>query len=88
MDARELYNKHINYTVMERDARKIVLKDNLVGIRIFEHDILNKSIDTYDLMDYIAQTIVAPSKQSNKLLVNKNMFAHMQSLNEGRQVYI
>ena len=66
----------------------VELKDNLVSIRIFEHDILGKSIDTYDLMDYIAQTIVAPSKQSNKLLVNKNMFAHMQSLNEGRQVYI
>lgn len=66
----------------------VVLKDNLVGIRIFEHDILNKSIDTYDLMDYIAQTIVAPSEQSKELLVNKNMFAHMQSLNEGRQVYI
>lgn len=66
----------------------VELKDNLVGIRIFEHDVLGKSIDTYDLMDYIAQTIVAPSKQSRELLVNKNMFAHMQGLTEGRQVYI
>lgn len=66
----------------------VEIRDNLVNIRIFEHDILGKSIDTYDLMDYIAQTIVAPSKQSKELIVNKNVFAHMQGLTEGRQVYI
>lgn len=66
----------------------VELKDNLVGIRIFEHDIPAKSIDSYDLMDYIAQTIVAPSKQSNELIVNKNVYANIYGYNEERQIKI
>lgn len=59
-----------------------------MGIRIFEQDVFAKSIDTYDLMDYIAQTIVAPSKQSRELIVNKNVYANIYGYNEVRQIRI
>lgn len=62
----------------------VKLQDNQVRIRIYQHDIPFKSIDTYDLMDYIAQTIVAPSKRSRAFVVNRDINEQIWNKNIGR----
>lgn len=66
----------------------VELIDHQAKLSIYEHQIPLKSIDTYDLMDYMAQTIVAPSKRSRELIVNKNIFKHIPVADEDREVQI
>lgn len=66
MDARELYNC-INYTGMERDARKIVLKDNLAKA---EDVVIMTDIEVYEIL--LQKYEVAMSKREEILLIAKD----------------
>ena len=66
MDARELYNC-INYTGMERDARKIVLKDNLAKA---EDVAIMTDIEVYEIL--LQKYKVVMSKREEILLIAKD----------------
>ena len=65
MDARELYNR-INYTGMERDARKIVLKNNLAKA---EDVAIMTDIEVYEIL--LQKYEVAMSEREKILLIEK-----------------
>ena len=65
MDARELYNR-INYTGMERDARKIVLKNNLAKA---EDVAIMTDIEVYEIL--LQKYEVAMSEREKILLSDK-----------------
>ena len=75
MDARELYNKHINYTGMERDARKIVLKDNLAKAEeiaiMTELEVYEKLLQKYE---------VVMSEREEILLIAKDKMEEFNSM--------
>ena len=65
MDARELYNR-INYTGRERDARKIVLKNNLAKA---EDVAIMTDIEVYEIL--LQKYEVAMSEREKILLIEK-----------------
>ena len=65
MDARELYNRN-NYTGMERDARKIVLKNNLAKA---EDVAIMTDIEVYEIL--LQKYEVAMSEREKILLIEK-----------------
>ena len=65
MDAREL-NSHIMYTGMERDARAILLKDNLATA---EDVAMMTSLDVFDRL--LEKYEVIMCEQDNILLIDK-----------------
>ena len=66
MDARELYNR-INYTGMERDARKIVLKNNLAKA---EDVAMMTDIEVYEIL--LQKYEVVMSEREEILLIAKD----------------
>ena len=69
MDARELYHHHINYAGMERDARRIILKDNLAKA---EEVALMTDIEVYEILLQKYEVVMCESE--NILLIdNENM---------------
>ena len=66
MDARELYN-HINYTGMERDARKIVLKDNLAKAEevavMTDLEVYDKLLEKYEVIMCAKEDILLVDKE-------------------------
>lgn len=66
----------------------VELEDYQAEITIYKPDIPTKSINPHDLMDYIAQTIVAPSKRSREIIVNKEFFRQMYGAGENKQVEV
>ena len=65
MDAREL-NSHVRYTGMERDARKIILKDNLATA---EEVALMTSLDVFDRLLEKYEVVMCESEDI--LLIDK-----------------
>ena len=65
MDAREL-NSHVMYTGMERDARAIILKDNLATV---EDVALMASLDVFDRL--LKKYEVVMCEQEDILLIDK-----------------
>ena len=65
MDAREL-NSHVMYTGMERDARAILLKDNLATV---EDVAMMTSLDVFDRL--LEKYEVIMCEQDNILLIDK-----------------
>ena len=65
MDARELYNR-INYTGMERDARKIVLKNNLAKA---EDVAIMVDIEVYEIL--LQKYEVVMCEKEDILLIDK-----------------
>ena len=65
MDAREL-NSHIMYTGMERDARAILLKDNLATV---EDVAMMTSLDVFDRL--LEKYEVIMCEQEDILLIDK-----------------
>ena len=65
MDAREL-NSHVMYTGMERDARAIILKDNLATV---EDVALMASLDVFDRL--LKKYDVVMCEQEDILLIDK-----------------
>ena len=65
MDAREL-NSHVRYTGMERDARAILLKDNLATA---EELALMTSLDVFDRL--LEKYEVIMCEQEDILLIDK-----------------
>ena len=66
MDARELYNR-IHYTGMERDARKIVLKNNLAKA---EDVAIMTDIEVYEIL--LKKYEVVMSEREEILLIAKD----------------
>lgn len=75
MDARELYNKHINYTGMERDARKIVLKDNLAKT---EDVAIMTDIEVYEIL--LQKYEVVMCEPEKILLIEKERIGEFNSM--------
>ena len=75
MDARELYNKHINYANMERDARKIVLKDNLAKT---EDVAIMTDIEVYETL--LQKYEVVMCEPENILLIDKEKIEEFNSM--------
>lgn len=75
MDARELYNKHINYTGMERDARKIVLKDNLAKT---EDVAIMTDIEVYEIL--LRKYEVVMCEPEKILLIEKEKIGEFNSM--------
>ena len=75
MDARELYNKHINYANMERDARKIVLKDNLAKT---EDVAIMTDIEVYEIL--LQKYEVVMCEPENILLIDKEKIEEFNSM--------
>lgn len=74
MDARELYN-HINYLGMERDARKIVLKDNLAKA---EEIAMMTSLDVFERL--LEKYEVIMCEQEDILLIDKRKMKEFNSM--------
>ena len=74
MDARELYN-HINYTGMERDARKIVLKDNLAKA---EEVAVMANLEVYEIL--LQKYEVVMCKSEDILLVDKEKMEEFNNM--------
>lgn len=66
MDARELAN-HINYLGMERDARKIVLKDNLAKAEeiaiMTDLEVYDKLLEKYEIIMCAKEDILLIDKE-------------------------
>lgn len=66
MDARELAN-HINYLGMERDARKIVLKDNLAKAEeiaiMTDLEVYDKLLEKYEVIMCAKEDILLIDKE-------------------------
>lgn len=75
MDARELYNKHINYTNMERDARKIVLKDNLAKA---EDVAIMTDIEVYEMLLQKYEVVMCDTEKI--LLIDKENMEEFNSV--------
>ena len=74
MDARELYN-HINYTGMERDARKIVLKDNLAKA---EEVAVMANLEVYEIL--LQKYEVVMCKSEDILLIDKEKMEEFNNM--------
>ena len=74
MDAREL-NSHIMYTGMERDARAIILKDNLATV---EDVALMASLDVFDRL--LKKYEVVMCEQEDILLIDKKKMKEFNSM--------
>ena len=74
MDARELYN-HINYTGMERDARKIVLKDNLAKA---EEVAVMANLEVYEILLQKYEVVMCESEDI--LLVDKEKIKEFNNI--------
>ena len=76
MDAREL-NSRVRYTGMERDAREILLKDNLATVEdvamMTSLDVLDRLLEKYEVIMCEAQDILLIDKKKmeefNKMAV-------------------
>lgn len=75
MDARELYNKRINHTNMERDARKIVLKDNLAKA---EDVAIMADIEVYEILLQKYEVVMCEPKKI--LLIEKKKIEEFNSM--------
>ena len=74
MDAREL-NNHVMYTGMERDARAIILKDNLATT---EDVALMASLDVFDRL--LKKYEVVMCEQEDILLIDKKKMKEFNSM--------
>ena len=74
MDARELYNS-INYTGMERDARKIVLKNNLAKA---EDVAIMTDLEVYEIL--LKKYEVVMSEREKILLIDKEKMEEFNSM--------
>ena len=74
MDARELAN-HINYLGMERDARRIILKDNLAKA---EEVALMADIEVYETLLQKYEVVMCESE--NILLIDKENIEEFNSM--------
>ena len=74
MDAREL-NSHVMYTGMERDARAILLKDNLVTA---EDVALMTSLDVFERL--LEKYEVIMCEQESILLIDKKNMEEFNSM--------
>lgn len=74
MDARELAN-HINYVGMERDARRIILKDNLAKA---EEVALMADIEVYETLLQKYEVVMCESE--NILLIDKENMEEFNSM--------
>ena len=74
MGAREL-NSHIMYTGMERDARAIILKDNLATV---EDVALMASLDVFDRL--LKKYEVVMCEQEDILLIDKKKMKEFNSM--------
>lgn len=74
MDARELAN-HINYLGMERDARKIVLKDNLAKA---EDAAIMTDIEVYETL--LKKYEVVMCELQNILLIDKEKIEEFNNM--------
>ena len=74
MDARELYN-HINYTGMERDARKIVLKNNLAKA---EEVAVMANLEVYEILLQKYEVVMCESEDI--LLVDKEKIKEFNNI--------
>lgn len=75
MDARELYHNHINYVGMERDARRIILKDNLAKA---EEVALMTDIEVYETLLKKYEVVMCASE--NILLIDKENMEEFNSM--------
>ena len=74
MKVRELYN-HINYTGMERDARKIVLKDNLAKV---EDVAIMTDIEVYEIL--LQKYEVVMCEPERILLIDKQKMEEFKNI--------
>ena len=74
MDAREL-NNHVMYTGMERDARAILLKDNLATV---EDVAMMTSLDVFDRLLEKYEVIMCEAE--NILLIDKEKIEEFNSM--------
>ena len=74
MDAREL-NSHVMYTGMERDARAIILKDNLATV---EDVALMANLDVFDRL--LKKYEVVMCEQEDILLIDKKKMKEFNSM--------
>ena len=74
MGAREL-NSHVMYTGMERDARAIILKDNLATV---EDVALMASLDVFDRL--LKKYEVVMCEQEDILLIDKKKMKEFNSM--------
>ena len=75
MDARELYRNQINYVGMERDARRIILKDNLAKA---EEVALMADIEVYETLLQKYEVVMCASE--NILLIDKENMEEFNSM--------
>ena len=74
MDAREL-NSHVRYTVMERDARAILLNDNLATA---EDVAMMTSLDVFDRL--LEKYEVIMCEEQDILLIDKKKMKEFNSM--------
>lgn len=74
MDAREL-NSHVMYTGMERDARAILLKDNLATV---EDIAMMTSLDVFDRL--LEKYEVIMCEEQDILLIDKKKMEEFNSM--------
>ena len=74
MDAREL-NSHVMYTGMERDARAILLKDNLATV---EDLAMMTSLDVFDRL--LEKYEVIMCEEQDILLIDKKKMEEFNSM--------
>ena len=81
MDARELYN-HINYLGMERDARKIVLKDNLAKAEeiaiMTDLEVYDKLLEKYEVIMCAKEDILLIDKEKMEEFNNMAVYLSRQ----------
>lgn len=75
MDARELYYHHINYAGMERDARGIILKDNLAKA---EEVALMADIEVYETLLQKYEVVMCEDEEI--LLIDKEKIKEFNSM--------
>lgn len=75
MDARELYYHHINYVGMERDARGIILKDNLAKA---EEVALMADIEVYETLLQKYEVVMCEDEEI--LLIDKEKIKEFNSM--------
>ena len=74
MDAREL-NSHVRYTGMERDAREILLKDNLATV---EDVAMMTSLEVFDRL--LEKYEVIMCEEQDILLIDKKKMKEFNSM--------
>lgn len=75
MDARELYYHHINYVGMERDARRIILKDNLAKA---EDVAIMTDIEVYEILLQKYEVVMCEPEEI--LLIEKEKIEEFNSM--------